>query len=250
MEIISILRVLRRRWLLLLPGVALGVLGALIVLYHVSFLPPSLASRQTVSGTATGRELLAARDVPAFDLDSGISATLPNRAVMLSDLMATHDRRVSIARRAGVTPEELAILGPASGTPEIAVPIAVESTAAASLAYEPYVLTITTGAQVPIITLRASAATSAQAAKLVDAAREEMEATIKDGSDGTRSVGAERLGPVFERTSINGPKKPVGIAVGLMLFCFWAGCIVIFTGLSRQMREYRAGAGSQNPATT
>jgi hypothetical protein len=245
MEIISILRILRRRWLLLLPGVALAALAGLTVLYQV----PSMKSRETVSGTASGRVLLAARDVPAFDLDSGISGTLPNRAVMLSDLMATDRSRASIARRAGVDAADLAILGPASGAPEIGVPIAVESTAAASLAYEPYVVNITTEAQVPIITVRGSASDSATAAKLVDATRAEMEKTIASDSGAQKVIGAERLGPVAQRTVRDAPAMPLGIAVAMLVFGFWACGVVIAIGLLRRLRGYRTATSVASPAT-
>jgi hypothetical protein len=46
MEIVSILWVLRRHRLLVAAGVALTVLVGLVMAYQVSFLPPSLASKQ------------------------------------------------------------------------------------------------------------------------------------------------------------------------------------------------------------
>jgi hypothetical protein len=253
MEIVSILRALRRHWLLLVPGFALSVFVGLSVLYDVSLKPPSMASRQTTGGVATGRELLTALDAPVFKLDprANISSSLLSRAIMLSDLAATDGLRRDIARRSGIDVGELAILGPASGKPEIEVPIAVESTAAAALQHEPYFVKVTTGAQLPVISVQASAPDEAAAGRLVDAVRDAMRDAIADRTHGKAVVGMESLGPTTHRTIVNAPKKPVAVIAVVVLFSLWCAGVVLLSGLWRRLRTNRrhSGGGAGRTAT-
>src|SRR3954452_2636151 len=103
MEIISILRVLRRRWLLVLLGVPLALFVGISAVYHASLKAPHLTSRQVTGGVAVGRTLLTMNTSPSFALsDTEAPMTLPQRADMLSNVLSDDALRTEVARRAGV----------------------------------------------------------------------------------------------------------------------------------------------------
>lgn len=237
MEIVAILRLLRRRWPWLLPGVALAVLAGLSAVYRVS--PSGLESRTVSGGSASGRVLIAALDAPAFNLDSDVSGSLTNRAVMLSNLMGTDALREDIARRAGVAPKDLVVFGPAAGTPEFPVPIAIKSTEAALVPRQPYTATVAAAPLVPIITVRASAPEAAQAAKVVDAVRAAMEQVVKVRSGENQAIAVERMGPVASRTIVKEPGKALAVIAFVLVLAVWASTLVVMHGVLRYVRASR-----------
>ena len=55
MEIVSVLSVLRRYWLLVVPGFFLAMLAGMSMVYNVSLNPPGLASRMTTAASRRHR---------------------------------------------------------------------------------------------------------------------------------------------------------------------------------------------------
>jgi len=239
MEIVSILQVLRRHRLAIAIGCAFALLVALSTGYKIS--PSGLQSRSHTLGTASAQLLLAATDEPASDLRKrSIAATLPSRASLVGDLVATDEARADVARRAGIKPSELAILGPAAGAPPYAVPISIESTAAAAAASEPYLVRVSARDDLPILSIDTSAPDAASATRLADAARAGIEDVVTERAGAHPVVAAERLGPVTAKTIVAGPRKSLAAITFIVLIALWCGLIVISSGIMARVRLQRA----------
>jgi hypothetical protein len=240
MEIVSILRMLRRHRLLVAAGVATATFVALVVAYQVSFMPPSLSSRQHTSATATARVLIAARTQPAFDLKSQLTDTLGTRAALLADLLSTDAVRARIARGAGLAPGQVAVITPAMGQPMLEMALAVAATEAAATAVEPYVLTVTTQGQLPIISLTAGGPDAVGAAKVANSATASLGELIASRSAGRPDILVERLGPAMTKTLVDGPKKAVAGVAAIVVFSLWCFVIVVGGGLADRWRHRRS----------
>jgi hypothetical protein len=251
MEIVSILRVLRRHRILVALGVALTAFLVLTMSYRVSFLRPSLASKQQTSGLASARVILAARTQPAFDLESQITDTLGTRAALLSDLLSSDNVRARIARGAGLQPSQLAVLTPVWGPPAIDVALPVSATEAAGLTYEPYVLSVTSEGKIPIISLTTTGPDALRAAKVANAGVAAVTELIASKSFGRPDIVVEPLGPARARTLVTGPKKAIAIGAALVVFAVWCTAIVFlswFTARRRRQRRMKP-APQHSPST-
>jgi hypothetical protein len=240
MEIVSILRVLRRHRLLVGVGLAFATFLALNAAYQVSFMPPKLASRQTTSGVATARVIIAARTQPAFDLKSHITDTLGVRAALLADLLSTDDVRAKIARSAGLQAGQVAVITPAMAQPTLQLALPIAGTEAAAMVTEPYVLVVTTQGAIPIITLKAAGADPVEAAKVANAATSAIAGLIATKSSGRPEILVERLGPAISRPVVGGSKRPKALAVLLVVFGVWCFGLVVAAGCRNRWRHRRA----------
>ena len=88
----------------------------------------------------------------------------------------------------------------------------MSATEAAGLAYEPYVLTVTSEGNIPIITLRATGRDPMRAAKVANAGIAAIGELIATRSPGRPNILVERLGPATARTIVTGPRKAIAIA--------------------------------------
>jgi capsular polysaccharide biosynthesis protein len=252
MELISILRVLRRHRVLVAIGVALVVLVAMLVTYQVSFIPPKLGSRVQTSGTATARVIIAARTQPAFDLESHITDTLGTRAALLANFLSADDVRANIAGGAGLKPDEVAVMSPVWGAPALALPLPIKATEAAAIAHEPYVLTVSSRGDIPIISLKATGPDAVRAAKVTNAAIAAISDLIAAKSTGRPDIVVERLGPAIARTSVTGPRKAVALAGAFVVLGIWCAGVVVLEWFIRRRRTRRrqgAAAPQYSPST-
>jgi hypothetical protein len=249
MEIVGIIRIIRRHWLLMLPGVVLALLAALSILYRLSLLPPAIAARDHSSGVATARVLLGANEQPAFDLDSRIASTVTNRASLVADLAASDAATVRAARRAGVDRAQLVILGPAAVGPPLPVPIATEATTAAASGGT-YRVTVSSDPTVPIIEVHAAAPDAATATRLAVAVRSELEDIVHERTGARPVVTIERLGPVAARTMLSAPRKAVALVAFMLVLAFWVFGTVVLVGFVRRARTPQgAGRLRRRPAS-
>jgi hypothetical protein len=237
MEIVAILRLLRRHRVYVAAGLLAATMLGLVLTYHVSLMPPRLGSRQQVSGVATARVIIAARNQPAFDLKSQLTETLGTRATLLADLLSTDPVQGRIARTAGLEPGQVAVVTPAMGPPPLAIALALSATEAAATPREPYLLTVTTQGQIPIISLRAAGPDAVRAARVANAATETIGALIASRSAGRPDIVVERLGPALARTVVQGPRRAIAAGATLLVLGLWCTGIVIVAGLARRLRQ-------------
>jgi hypothetical protein len=241
MEIVSILRVLRRHWLLVAAGAGLAGLVAIVLTFHATVLPPKLGSRQQTSAYATARVFISARTQPAFDLESQLTDTLGTRAALLADLLSTDAGRAKIARAAGLAPGQVGVVTPAMGPPLLALALPVSASEAAT-ASEPYVLTVNADGKIPIISLGARGPDAIRAGRVVNAAAASIGDLIATRSSGRPDIVVERLGPAVTRTIVNGPRKAIAAAAAVVIFSLWCFALVVVSGLSGRARRRRAAA--------
>jgi hypothetical protein len=193
LELISILRVLRRHRLLVGAGVALAVFVAMLASYQVSFFPPKLGSRVKTSGTATARVI-----------------------------------------GAGLKPGEVGVMSPVWSAPKIALPLPVSATEAAGLAREPYLLTVSSTGDIPIITLKATGPDALRAATVVNSGITAIGGLIAARSKGRPEILVERLGPAVARTTVAGPRKAVALAGAFVVLGMWCAGIVVLEWFVRR----------------
>jgi hypothetical protein len=243
-EIIAILRVLRRHRILTALGIVPAVLAGLAVLFHVALLPPKLERRATTVGSASARVLLGAQEQPTPHLEASMNDSLGTRALILADLMATDEARARIAGGAGLAEgEAVAVYGPSTAAPPVAIPLATKATEAAGLSPEPYRLTVSTDGRVPIITLRATGADAAGAAKIVEAAAGALEQLLPSGTARRPGLLLQRLGPAVGTAHTEQPKAPVAVFGALVVFVLWCAAVVLVSGVARYRRGRRVPRG-------
>jgi hypothetical protein len=245
MEFVTILAVLARHRLLVLLGTVGTVALGTAIFMQASFVPARLSGTPGVSShVASTRLLLDARTESTLDLGSAVADSLGLRAGLLADLLTTVDAQGAIAREAQIRSDQLAIIGPAMGPPPLALPLAVHASEASRSASEPYVLTLATDPRVPIITLRASAPDTADAARLAAAAVANLSAIMESRRSRGPGLTLTRLGPITTSTTTAAPKRAIGIVVVFVAWAMWLVAIVIGAGLARWVRGARRAADS------
>jgi hypothetical protein len=239
MELLSVFAVLRRRRLFVLPGALLALLVAVMTLYHVSLKSPHLVSRRVASGVAIGQTMLTAGRASAVDLatNNAVADTLPNRANLLANYLATDAARTEIARRAHVPANQLTVLGPSAGLPPYSVPIANEATAAAQRVGGAYGIFIDAMQSPPELDMRAAAPAPEQAARLLEATRSTIAGILAAGRTSKAGVGSVDLGPIRAALIVHKPSKILAPIAAIFVFVLWcAGVIVIGAALPRLIR--------------
>jgi hypothetical protein len=166
--------------------------------------------------------------------------SLPTRAGLLADALATEAGRVSVARSAGVTMEELAILGPAAmRAPIVETPLVRRVAAAASTAHTRDVVHVWTDDVTPIISIEAQAPTGAATARLARATAAGLRSLL-NSEDGTHSNGfvLKTIAPLTIKhlaTSSNASLRALGAAV--VTFVLWCVGVVVLAGTAARMRR-------------
>jgi hypothetical protein len=250
-ELVGILRVLAAHWRAVVVGAVLAAFVALNLAYNLSLSSPHLVSKQTVGGTATTRVLISASDAPSVNLRSNVAYTLPTRAALLADLMATDDVRAQIARKVGVEPVHVGIITPSSMEfPAVPVPLAVSArdTGQKASESEPYLLTVEANTEQPILTIRAVGPDPAAAAKLVDASIDGLETLISTRAE-KHLLEVAPLGGVASHVAYGGTGKMVAVAGAMMTFVLWCFGVVVMTGVMRVRRRRRTQRMALRPAT-
>ena len=237
MELVDILRVLVRRRIGVVVALALSVLAGAAVQYQISLLPPRLGERVSTSSTAHTRLLLTApAQPPTVDLNSELGDTLGLRAGLLADRMTTYAVRQEIAERAGIRPEDLAVLSPASQGPPLAVPIGVEAADAARLTSEPYALSMAADPTIPIVSFSVAAPDAEGARHVAQAATAAYEGLVAAGTGPKFHLSVEKLGTIRTQTTVSRPSKMIGIAAAFVVFVLVAAGLVLLHGLRMRLR--------------
>jgi hypothetical protein len=163
MELLPLLRRAWRRRLVLV-----GALVASIAVFVA--LGGSRSSRATIAVAWTQ----VALDTPHSQLVAATPAgadTLPWRASLLMDLLASDASTRAITQRLGATQDELTVVDPSASLPTVQTSTAVASAKAASLLATPYVLEVfLSDPSLPVISIEAGAARRSGAERLAAAA--------------------------------------------------------------------------------
>jgi hypothetical protein len=168
---------LRRAWRRRLT-VGVGFLLAIVVLVGLG----ATKLDKTTAGVATTDVALQTPKSQLVDAAPRGADTLAWRASLLSHLMATNRSTAELARRLGVSANQVTVVDSTFVEPVVTTNTALAATkAAARYVYTPYVLTVSAGQQLPIIAIEAAAADKAKARRLASAAVAVLEAESSHG---------------------------------------------------------------------
>src|SRR3954453_12867158 len=173
MEVVTFLRVLTRRKLLLIVGLVLAIVAGAA---GAGLIPPGHPGVASSHGVALVRVLIdTEQPMVASAAAKGADSILP-RALLLGDELATHDRAAAIAREAGLKPTDLSVVDPSYAFPAVPNELPLRATTAAGEAIRtPYMVALTAGADIPVLSIDAVAPTEKAAVKLADAAAAVLE---------------------------------------------------------------------------
>jgi hypothetical protein len=246
MELLGPLRKIWRHRLALGSGLLLAI-AALVGLGGTK-------SVTTTSATAWTRVTLDTPDSQLVTAAPAGAGSLAWRASLLSHLMASESVTAAIARRLGVSPDQVSVIDPTLALPLIDTDTAAAATKVDSSIFTPYVLTAYADGQIPVISLTAAAADTAGAKRLAEAAVSVLESEssprgpVKSliptdvGVLGRQPFVISQVSPLDVQLvpSSSLPKKPIAAA----LFVFLAWCVATLIVLPRISRRIRPGRGA------
>lgn len=243
MELISPLRALWRRKLLMLPGVVCAIAFAVLVAHK------SAPSSLTVAWT---RVMLDTPKSQTVESVSDAGGSLPWRASLLVHLLATTEMRKELAARTGVPPYEVAVVDPALAVPLVEASVPQKAGDAAAAVHAPYVLTPQLPDQsIPVISLEAAAPTVAGARRLAAAAVAVLEAhgsaggTYKSailtgaGSNVLERFQAVQVAPIRTHVTVTSKGPVMGGVAAFLVLVFWCAGLVVLPRMLRGRRLAR-----------
>jgi hypothetical protein len=247
MEIVTILRGLWHRRLLVALAFALAVLAGTAVAYRIS--PPAkLESRSYHVGVATSRIFIDTPSSQVVEVSPKGGDTLGTRAGLIASLMVDGAVKASIAQRAGLQPQQFDAISQsaAESSPAIASP------KARSTVLSTTVITNAAGDELPIIQIEAQAPNAPDAAKLAEAAVSGLRDFLNSKAALQRVPDAKRLqvnglGAPQARDVVRGPRKLMALIVAIIVFL--AGCAAIVMS-STLARAWRAASEEEGIAVT
>jgi hypothetical protein len=218
-EVLRVLRVLRRRRRALAVGLLLAI-GLVVAGGHAK--PGS-------SGVAFTRVAL---DTPKSQLVASApegASTLPWRASLLAHLVATDAEKQQIAGRLGIPVDQLAVADPTLAFPAVkaSLPKGVAEVAAINTA--PYVLSVSTptGA-LPIISISAYGPDRTAAARLAAATASVLESEgSPSGRPGMQPFVIESIAPIHARTVVTASAPMKSIVLAVFVLGLWTAGVVL-----------------------
>ena len=243
MDIVTILRELwRRRILVGLVAVAAVAVGILVA-YRFSPLPPKLESRSYDVAVATARMFVDTPDSQVVDVSPKGSETLGMRAGLLSTLMVEGSVKEAIAKRVGMPPSRLITTAESAPGSEGGPPL--PKPGPDDYVVSTRVVLNTVQEQLPIIEIEAQAPKAAAAAALANATVSglsdylDSKAASEQVADGRR-LRVSGLGPAQVVEVHRGPQRSVVLVVALLAFVAGCALIVIVPRVARGWREAEA----------
>jgi hypothetical protein len=222
--------------------VMLAALAALLAMLLVAFKLPSLDSRRQQVGIATARVLVDTPESVILGVAPKGADTLGVRANLIASLMVEGDVRATIARQAGLPPDDL------KGVAESAADVA---TGSQPQEQEGNVLTTrvvaSTDGDLPLIEIEAQAGRAASAIKLADAAVAGLREYLDTKAAGEEIAAAKRLnvrglGGAQAYESVRGPGILTALVAGLLVFALGCAAIVLAAVFRRGWRASSVAA--------
>jgi hypothetical protein len=246
MESIGILRVLWGRRVAVAVGACLALAAGVLTGFQVSPAPPAIHARGSTSGVALARVLVDTPRSLVADARAPGAGTVYARSILLGALMARDPVRSAVARKAGVRPEELGMIGPTTVAPLVATPLADEAVEATQ-PHLPYLVTVTADSQLPILSIATTAPTPGQAAQVSDAAIAALSSVARNSPIGE---GAVRIVPLAkpEVATRSAPSALPRAAIAT-LGVFGLFCLAILVGHGITSRRV-AGSSTHREAAT
>jgi hypothetical protein len=177
---------LRKLWNLragVLVSLAIALLTAIWSSEKISLFPPKLTPRALEMGSATTHVFLDRQRSTLLDLRSDIYdfEQLTNRTILLGNVVANGPVRDTVAKAAGVPPDQLEIAAPLTQQQPQAVvdPKSKKSTSDLLKSNDEYRITLVANPTVPVLDIFAQAPDARQAAILANATADGLHAYLR-----------------------------------------------------------------------
>lgn len=237
MDIVTILRDLRRARLLVVVVALLAVVAGIAVSFKFSF-PARLESRKYEVGRATARILVDTPRSQVVEVAPEGSDSLGVRANLLASLMVDGIVKTAIAKHANLPPEKLVVVSDAAIAAE---PIETKPKPT-DYVLTTRVVTNTGGDELPIIEVEAQAPDRAAASALGRAAVDGLRDYLDTKAATQQIPNADRLqvtglGAPQAATVVRGRGPLLGVFVMIVVLGLGCGLILLFSAGRRGFRE-------------
>ena len=235
MELIAVARLLWRRRLLVVLGAVLAVAAAFVL--GPSPTPPR--------GFAATKVLLdTSHSQLAGDAPFG-AETLPWRATLAGQALATEANRHAIAAGAGIAPEQFDITDLALTIPTIPASLPRAAVKGAYSSAKPFALDVFTDEIVPIISISASAPDRRSAVRLAESTVAALKAyTMAPANSERLALDVRTVAPIDSVAIPGGRGRKKLAAIAMVLFCMWIAGLALLPVLAGAFR-----ATPQSPET-
>jgi hypothetical protein len=237
MELVSVLRVLARRRLLVLLGIVAAAVGGFVATGAVSVGP--FGAPQRHSAVAHTQIQIDTPKSQIVDLEANTSA-IGTQTAMLADRLPKSDLQAAIARTAGIAPARLAVLSTDAAYPAWVSPLATRAAEIAATTQRPYVLKVSATGDFPVISVEAAGPDRATVARLARAPTTVLQQLTANGAaNPQRRLSVQALSAVqFDDDVVSGGRHAlVGALVFVVLSVMWCFAIVIASGIARWWRN-------------
>ena len=197
------------------------------------------------SRTATARVLLDTADSQLVNAAPRAADTLPMRALLLADLMASDEGHALVARDAGLRPKELAVFDPSAETlPAVRTPLLTRAAALPLTAGVPNVLNVHADTDAPTIAIEAHAPGAGQAHALADAAVAGLKSLIDaHGDHGQGRLTLEPVTPPRVLPAASAGGRVPAFVPAVVILALWCAGVLAATSPSRETQH---GATTQD----
>jgi hypothetical protein len=243
MELARTLKTLWLRRRLVALGAAIAAIAALLSVYTVGLLPPSLHSRTNVFATASTQLLVDAPDSAFADLANDLTP-LETRASVFARFLASPAALELVARDAGVPVSSIEAQGPY----DINLPVIQQEPTAGQRSSQIigegalYRLRFENNPVLPIVSVFAQAPTESEAIALADAAPHALSTYIdqiqqRQDTPPDRRVVIRKLGDATGGVVNDGANVQIALLVFIVVFGAWCMLLIPAQTLARGWRE-------------
>jgi hypothetical protein len=227
MDLLGTFFLLWQRRILIAAGAVAATAIAVAVLQGVSLGPLGSAGGGQVVGVASGSVLIDTPRSQLLNADPKGAETLPMRALLYADLLARDDVKAGIARQAGLKPEELDVLPPASRLePPVSTPLVEQAIVVAAAPRATTVLSVYADGESPLISVDAHAPDGQRAEAVVAAAAGALESLV--AREGGKQLRVDVVKPPRGEEVASRSRAPIfAMLAAVVFFAAWCGGIIV-----------------------
>ena len=240
----------------LVVSLSLGLIAALMSVAEIGLFPPSIHSRAHETASASTRVLVDSPKSSTLDLSVAVNdlASATNRALLVSNVMASAPVREYIARRAHVPADRLEVASPV--TPDWPRPLAStgneKHTSDILKSLDEYRLSLQSNPTVPVVIVDSQAPTAAAAQALANGAVDGMRDYLRDlgirqNIPAAEQVQLEQLGRATGSVVNEGTNLTVAILSFLLVFAA-SSAAAVFLARVRRGWAIEAGREARQPS--
>jgi hypothetical protein len=233
MESLGILRSLWRHPIGVAFGVLLSIAAGLFSFYDVSVSPPGLQSRDAVLGYAQEHVLVDTSTSLLVDAEAPGAESIAIRSIILSNLLQGRDAKEMMARRAGIRPDDIDVVGLGSSRADLGTPLSDQATEVVK-SEAPYLVLVNEGPSLPILSILVIAPRRAGAARLAKAATETLGYLGESAPEVGANLKIKRLGQGNSWARATETSKLKALIAASTVFLAWFGMVVAYDRLRRR----------------